>query len=309
MKIIFMGTPDFAVPSLQALNKSNYNVDLVVTQPDRPKGRGRKEIAPPVKNAAISLGYNIAQPSAIKTDKFSNTLKKLQPDLLIVVAYGHILPENILAIPKIGTVNIHASLLPKYRGPAPIQWSVINREQHTGVTSMLLDKGMDTGDILLSAKEKIMPDDTSQSLHDRLAVLGGEVLIKTIKGFETNSLSPIPQNNEEASYAPLLKKSDGRIEWKLPAKKIESFIRGMSPWPGAFTFFGDQRLKIFRAMPAVMEVENPPGTVIKGFEDELRVAAGDQALSILEIQSASGKRLMIKDFLRGKSIPIGSVLG
>ncbi len=307
-KIIFMGTPDFAVPSLEALHKSPYTVDLVVTQPDRPKGRGKKQVAPPVKNTALSFGYNVIQPVSIKTDAFAEELTKKQPDILVVVAFGHILPPKILQIPKMCAVNIHASLLPKYRGPAPIQWAIINGENQTGVTSMLMSKKLDTGDILLSDKEKIHPDDTSESLHDRLSVIGAKLLIKTLEGLESKTLTAIPQDGSTATAAPLLKKKDGHIDWTLPAKSIEPFIRGMTPWPGAFTFFGDKRLKVFKSKIAIMDDEKPPGTVIRGFENELRIATGDQALSILEIQSASGKRLPIRDFLRGANLPPGSIL-
>jgi len=282
--LIFMGTPDFAVPSLKALFENGYNVLMVVTQPDRPKGRGRKVIPPPVKEAAQSFGYDVIQPVSIKDKDFFDTIVRLKPDIFIVVAYGHILPRNILAIPKTGVINLHASLLPKYRGSAPIQWAIINGEKETGVTTMLLDEGMDTGDILLSSKAKITKVDTSATLHDRLSVLGADLLIKT------------------------LKKGDGRIVWEKNAEHIASFIRGVTPWPGAFTFQDNKRLKIFSAKPISVEVDESPGTVVKGFPDELRIATGKGALSVIEIQGASGKRLLIKDFLMGNQMPPGTVL-
>jgi len=306
-KIIFMGTPNFAVPALKTLHKSNYNVALVVTQPDRPKGRGRKLIQSPVKESALKLGYNVIQPFSCKTDEFVKSISKLKPDLFIVVAFGQILPESILAVPRIGAINIHASLLPKYRGAAPIQWAVINGEKETGVTTMFMDKGMDTGDILLSAKEKISSDDTSVTLHDRLSVLGSELLTKTLKAIETNDITPTPQDHGKATYAPLLKKKDGRIDWKLPAENLDAFIRGMSPWPGAFTFHDNKRLKIFKAATLSIDHDEAPGTVVKRFPDELLVATGKGALSIMEIQGASGKRLLIKEFLRGTDVPPGTV--
>ncbi|MBW2589180.1 MAG: methionyl-tRNA formyltransferase, partial [Deltaproteobacteria bacterium] len=249
-----------------------------------------------------------------------------KPDLFIVVAYGHILPKDILAIPETGAINLHASLLPKYRGPAPIQWAIINGENETGVTTMLMDEGLDTGDLLLSSKEKIAADDTSATLHDRLAILGAELLIKTLKSFENNDIlgadlliktlksfenndiNPITQDHAGATYAPLLKKSDGRIIWGKNAEQIASFIRGVTPWPGAFTFQDNRRLKIFSAKPILFEVNEAPGTVIKGFPDELRIATGKGALSVIKIQGASGKRLLIKDFLRGNQMPPGTVL-
>lgn len=308
LKIIFMGTPDFAVPSLKALCKGGYDVSLVVTQPDRPKGRGRKVIPPPVKVVAQSLRINVIQPVSINNDDFIDNITRLKPDIFIVVAYGHILSKNILALPKTGSINLHASLLPKYRGPGPIQWAIINGEKETGITTMIMDEGMDTGDILLSAKDTINPDDTSATLHDRLAALGANLLIKTLKAFESDSINPIPQDHTQATYAPLLKKSDGRIDWKRDAQYLATFIRGVTPWPGAFTFHEKKRLKIFSAHPLSADVSEIPGTVIKGFPDELRIATGKGALSVTEIQGASGKRLFIKDFLRGNQIPPGIVL-
>ena len=310
--VIFMGTPDFAVPCLNALNEYGCKVSLVVTQPDKPKGRGRKLAPPPVKTAAQGFGYPVAQPVSVKTDEFYEQMVEMTPDLLVVVAFGHVLPKRVLDIPVLGAVNVHASLLPKYRGPAPIHRAIINGETETGVTTMLMDKGLDTGEILLAKKCPVEPDDTAESLHDRLAVLGAEVLKKTLKGFEDQSLRPTSQNHAEATYAPLLSKKDGRIDWSRSSQEIERFIRGMSPWPGAFTDFNERRLKIFNAeiQPAVAitpSSSEAPGTVINGFTGELRVRTGDGALSILEIQGASGKRLTIGDFLRGCPIPPGTV--
>jgi len=307
-KIIFMGTPEFAVPALKALHKSNQNLALVVTRPDRPKGRGRKVIPPPVKEVAINLGYEVDQPASIRTAEFANRMAKHKPDIIVVVAFGHIIPKNILAIPKIATINIHASILPKYRGPAPIQWAIINGEIETGVTTMLMDEGLDTGDILLSSKIKIFSDDTSGTLHDRLADLSANLLIQTIESIETGDITPISQDHTQATYAPLLKKNDGRINWEMPAETIEAFIRGMTPWPGAFTFHGNKRLKIFKAMPIIIDTVETPGTVIKRFPGELCVATGKGVLSVINIQGESGKRLLIKDFLRGYKIPPGTIL-
>jgi len=307
-KIIFMGTPEFAVPALTALYKSNQNVALVVTQPDRPKGRGRKIIPPPVKEVAINLKYELDQPSSVRTVEFANRIANHKPDIIVVVAFGHIIPKNILEIPKIAAINIHASLLPKYRGPAPIQWAIINGETETGVTTMLMDEGLDTGDILLSSKIKILSDDTSGSLHDRLANLSAEVLIQTIERIETGNITPISQDHVQATYAPPLKKNDGRMNWEMPAQTLEAFIRGMTPWPGAFTFHGKKRLKIYKAMPIIIDTVEPPGTVIKRFPDELYVATGKGALSVIEIQGESGKRLLIKEFLQGYKIAPGTIL-
>ncbi len=308
IKIIFMGTPDFAVPALKALHQNNNDPAMVITRPDRPKGRGRKITPPPVKTVALKLGYNVVQPVSIKTGEFENLLKRQKPDMIIVVAFGHILSNNILKIPKLATINVHASLLPKYRGSAPIQWAVINGEKETGVTTMLMDEGMDTGDILLSSKTEITLNDTAGSLHDRLAGMGADLLIQTLETIEIKGLNPTPQDHVRATYAPLLKKQDGHLNWQRPAESLDAFIRGMTPWPGAFTFHMDKRLRIFKANPISMEVDKPPGTVIKGFPDELRVSTGRGALSVLEIQGASGKRLLTKDFLRGYNIAPGNVL-
>ncbi|MDO9566720.1 MAG: methionyl-tRNA formyltransferase [Candidatus Desulfaltia sp.] len=308
IKIIFMGTPDFAVPALTALHNNKYDVILVVTQPDRPKGRGRKPVSSPVKEAAVQLGYDVIQPVSIKTDEFANNVIKLKPDMFVVSAFGHILPKRILELPKIGALNIHASLLPKYRGAAPIQWAVINGEKETGVTAMLMDEGLDTGDILFTSKTQISPDDTSATLHKRLADLGADLLVKTLKAIEADNINPIPQDHTIATYAPMLTKKDGHINWEMAAEKLEAFIRGMTPWPGAFTFYNNTRLKIFSSKPIIMPVDTPPGTVLRGFPDELRIATGKGVLSILEIQGQSGKRLLIKDFLRGFKLPVGTVL-
>ena len=303
-----MGTPHFAVPALKALHNNDQNIALVITQPDRPKGRGRKLTSSPVKETALNLGYSVIQPSSVRTAEFSNYIEKHAPGFIVVVAFGHILPKNILTIPQIATINIHASLLPKYRGPAPIQWAIINEEKETGITTMLMDEGMDTGDILLSSKLKIASDDTSGTLHDRLADLGADLLIQTLKTFETGNINPISQDHTQATYAPMLKKNDGRMNWKLPAESLEAFIRGMTPWPGAFTFHEKKRLKFFKARTIVMDTDASPGTVIKGFPDELWISTGKGVLSVMEIQGESGKRLLIKDFLRGYQLPPGTHL-
>lgn len=306
--IIFMGTPQFAVPALKALHKNDQDIALVVTQPDRPKGRGRKLTPSPVKETAMNLGYSVIQPSSVRTAEFSNCIEKHTPDFIVVVAFGHIIPKNILTIPKIATINVHASLLPKYRGPAPIQWAIINEEKKTGVTTMLMDEGLDTGDVLLSSELEIASHDTSGTLHDRLADLGADLLIQTLKAFETSDINPISQDHARATYAPMLKKNDGRMNWKLPAESLEALIRGMTPWPGAFTFHEKKRLKIFKAKTIVVDTEASPGTVIKSFPDELWISTGKGVLSIMEIQGESGKRLLIKDFLLGYKLRPSSKL-
>ena len=307
-RIIFMGTPEFAVPALRALHNNDLNVVLVVTQPDCRKGRGRRLSPPPVKKTAVNLGYPVLQPSSVRSVEFSNIIAEYEPDFIVVVAFGRIIKKNILDIPKIAAINIHASLLPKYRGSAPIQWAIIKGENKTGVTIMLMDEGMDTGDILLSSEIEISPDDTSDILHDRLADLGANLLIETLNAFDTGDIHPISQDHIQATYAPMLKKDDGRMNWKTPAQSLETFIRGMTPWPGAFTFHGEKRLKIFKAKAISANANDSPGTVMKGFPDELWIATGNGVLSVLEIQSESGKRLPIKDFLRGYALPPGTHL-
>jgi methionyl-tRNA formyltransferase len=308
LDIVFMGTPDFAVPALRKLCAGPHAVRLVVTQPDRPKGRGRKIHPPPVKAAALSLGCEVLQPRSIKDPELTARLESIRPDFLVVIAYGHILTKNLLAIPRRGAINIHASILPKYRGPAPIQWAIINGEKETGITAMLMDDGLDTGDILQLARTPISADDTSSTLHDRLSEMAPALLLETLEQFSSGAVQPAPQDEALASYAPLLRKKDGHIDWHQDADAIECMIRGMNPWPGAFTFLDDKRLKIWRAKSLPGDAGAPAGTVITGFPDELRVAAGSGILTILEIQGASGKRLDIRDFLRGCAIPPGTRL-
>jgi len=307
-RIVFMGTPEFAVPVLTSLVHGGHRVVLTVTQPDRPKGRGKTVVFPPVKIAALSLGCPVLQPETVRTEAFCDTITDLAPDLLVVVAYGHVLPQRILDIPKLGAVNIHASLLPQYRGPAPIQWAVIHREKETGITVMRMDKGLDTGDMLSTGSLPILPDDTSGTLHDRLARMGADLLIETLKYFETHCKNAVPQDHTLATYAPLLKKEDGHLDWRQTAEALEARIRGVTPWPGAFCFCDGKRIKIFRAVRKSFPTSQAPGTVLKGFSEELTVAAGQDALVILELQGESGKRLMVRDFLRGHPIAPGTVL-
>jgi methionyl-tRNA formyltransferase len=308
LDIVFMGTPEFAVPSLFAVAAAGHRISLVVTQPDRGRGRGKKLAFPPVKAAAVKLNLDVVQVASLGSEPLFQKLVQLSPDLLVVVAFGHILSGRLLDIPALGAVNVHASLLPKYRGPAPIQWAVINGETHTGVTTMRMDAGMDTGDILLSESTPIFPDDTAATVHDRLAQIGAALLVQTIDGLGAKTLTPIAQDHGKATYAPMLKKEDGRINWSRSAAEIEAFIRGMTPWPGAFTYFDNRRLKLFSAKIARMDTPAPPGTIIPGFDDELRVATGDGALSIDQIQANSGKRMGICDFLHGCCMLPGTCL-
>jgi methionyl-tRNA formyltransferase len=278
----------------------------VVTQPDRPRGRGRRCTPPPVKQAATTLNYDVLQPGNVRDPEFMDLLKSIAPDFLVVVAFGQILPAAILAIPRHGAINVHASLLPKYRGPAPIQWAIMRGENQTGVTTMLMDTGVDTGDMLLRAETPIGTEDTSASLHDRLAAMGADLLLSTIHGMWTGDVFPQAQNHAKATFAPMLRKEDGRIRWEQSARSIDARIRAMTPWPGAFCFFREKRYKIHRARTIPGVSISPPGTVVPGFPDELRIATGDGVLSVLEIQGESSKRLPVSEFLRGNSIALGA---
>lgn len=304
-----MGTPDFAVPPLLALHKAGYALPLVVTQPDRPKGRGRALAPPPVKTAALELGYDILQPETIRDPAIIEQIKALAPDFLVVVAFGQILPMAVLQIPKQGPINVHASLLPRYRGPAPIQWAMIRGETETGITTILMDSGVDTGDMLLSANTQIRCDETADMLHHRLAQLGAEVLLETLHQLIAGKLFPQAQKHDQATYAPMLQKQDGHVDWQQDIEQLDRFVRAMTTWPGAFCFWGDKRLKILKASP-LPGLPRPvaPGTVVERFPDELCVAAANGLLLINEIQNQSGKRLSARDFLRGNRMAPGTVL-
>lgn len=308
-RIVFMGTPDFAVPALEALHQSRHEVAAVVTRPDRPKGRGRKLMPPPVKVTAQALGYEVAQPGCIHQPECLSFLATLKPDLFVVIAFGRLLKPHHFAIPSQGVINVHASLLPRYRGPAPIQWSIINGDQETGVTTMMMVEELDAGDILLQARTPIGKNETAASLHDRLATMGAALLVDTLDRLADNALQPVAQDPALVTYAPKLRKKDGRIQWDQPTSAIDAFVRGMTPWPGAFTFLGDTRLKIFKVQPALLPQPAPPGTVLAGFSNEIRVATGDGALTIREIQSASSRRMATEEFLKGTNIIPGTQLG
>lgn len=299
MNIVFMGTPDFAEESLRKLVANGYNVSAVFTKPDMPVGRKRILTPPEVKVAAEELGLPVYQPTTLKDDETFEILKGLKPDLIVVVAYGKILPKRILELPPLGCINVHASLLPKYRGASPIQWSIVCGESETGVSTMLLDEGMDTGDILLTAKTEIGKEETAEQLWDKLKVLGGELLIETVKGLENGSITPIKQDETQATYAPIIKKQDGEIDWKLSANEIDCKIRGLHAWPVAYTKVDNKMLKIFSA--EIVNENGKPGEVLKS-EKELVVACGENALKITELQLEGSKHMKTEDFLRGKSI-------
>ncbi len=306
MRIVFMGTPDFAVLPLKALCDKGYDICAVVTQPDRPKGRGRKPSPPPVKVEADKQGLLVLQPESVKTEEFTKTLSDLNADVFVVIAYGHILPQDILSLAKIMPINIHASMLPKYRGPAPIQWAIIDGDDQTGVTAMRMAAGMDTGDILSTAQVSIMDNDTSQTLHDRLSQAGADLLIDIFKRLD--SITHEPQEHEKATYARALKKADGRIDWSQSAVAIDRLIRGVTPWPGAFTFAGEKRIRILEAKVWQEGTSASAGTVISSSGGVFLIATGDGVINLLKVQSASGKPLAAADFLCGARINPGEVL-
>jgi len=302
-----MGTPEFAVPSLRELVNYKYEVVCVVCQPDKPKGRGRKLYSPPVKLLAEENSIPVLQPQKIRTDEFFGKLSSFKPDLICVTAYGRIIPPNILELPKYGCINVHASLLPKYRGAAPVNWALINGEKKTGITTMFMDEGMDTGDILLTEEIEIESEDTSVELGNKLSEIGAGLLIKTIEKLEADELVRIKQNDDEATYAPIIKKEVGKIDWNKSADEIRNLIRGTQPWPGAFTTYNGRNLKIFKA--GVTDSAGKPGEIESADGKTLRVGTGDGCLDILELQLEGGKRLSVENFLRGNKIETGTVLG
>ncbi|MCP4023767.1 MAG: methionyl-tRNA formyltransferase [Desulfobacteraceae bacterium] len=306
-KIIFMGTPDFAVPALKALAaRKNFHISLVVTQPDRPKGRGKKLAVSPVKAAALELGLDLFQPDKINTQKDLATLADCNPDYFVVVAFGQILSLEVLDIPKKYPVNIHGSLLPKYRGAAPIQASILNMDKDTGITTMVMDTGMDTGDMLLKSKTPISVNDTAQDLHDRLAQIGADLILETIDALEENRIKPIPQDHEKATYVKMLKKSDGKIDWSLENKNICAHINAMTPWPGAFSSLNDRYIKIFKIIESEESTGKEPGMVFCCDKEGIHVSCGKKSVIIKELMGSSGKRLLADAFLRGHNLLPGT---
>ncbi len=311
MNIVFMGTPDFAVPCIKALIDSGENVQAVFTQPDKPKGRGYKLTPPPVKEIALTHNIPVYQPASLKKgDDAENALKlltELSPDLIIVVAYGKILPKAILDIPKY-CINVHASLLPKYRGAGPIQWSVLNGEKVTGVTTMLMAEGLDTGDMLLSKSVEIGENETASELHDRLSVLGAEVLLETINAVKADKLTPIKQDDSLSNYAPMLTKDMCPIDFTKPAQEVHNHIRGLSAFPCAVTTLAGKRLKVYKSEIVSGNYKNKTAGMVVNAKN-FTVACGDgNCVRFLEIQAEGGKRMSTADYLRGKSVEEGTIL-
>ena len=310
MKIVFMGTPDFAEKSLEAVYNAGHEILAVVTNPDRPKGRGMKMVASPAKEFAISKELKIYQPEKVRKNiDFIEEIKALEPDVICVVAYGKILPKEILEIPKFGCINVHGSLLPKYRGAAPIQWAVINGEKVTGVTTMYMDVGMDTGDMILKEETEIAPDETTGELWDRLAKIGAGLLVKTLEQIENKTAPRIPQG-EDFTMAPMLDKEMSKIDWEnKTAQEIKNLVRGLNPIMGTYSYLNRKKIKIWKV--DVVEADNVDvrnGTVLKAdSKDGLYIKAKNGIVKILEIQGENAKRMNIQDFLRGNKIEVGSI--
>lgn len=304
-RIIFMGTPDFAVPSLQALIDGPDEVIAVICQPDKQSGRGRKLTAPPTKILAAEHGIPVLQPQSIRTESFLEQIKTLAPDLIIVAAYGKILPGSLLHLPPLGTINVHGSLLPKYRGAAPIQWAVIKGEKETGVTIMQMDEGMDTGDILLTASIPIQDNDTAGSVFTKLADLGGKTLFAAIRLLKEEKLYPLRQDDSLVSLAPLLSKEMGHIDWTRDARSLHSLIRGLDPWPSAYGFFQQKRFRFYQPQVIAGNVSEQPGTLCRADREGLLVATGKDYLLIREIQPEGKKRMDVHSYLCGFPMPAG----
>lgn len=308
-RVIFFGTPEFAVPSLNALIEAGEDVVSVVTQPDRPKGRGRVIRPSPIKELALKHGIPVLFPERIRDEVFIQGLKDLTPDLIIVVAYGRILPKEILEIPPLGCINLHASLLPSYRGAAPINWTIIKGEKETGVTTILMDEGMDTGPILLSERVLIGDDETAGELSKRLAYQGAGLLLRTIEGIRTDSIRPTPQDHSRATYAPMLKKEDGHIDWsKGGAEDIRNLVRGMNPWPGAYTYWQGIRINIYKGRIREDGIKDRPGTVLRASSEGIEVATGRGIFVITELQPEGRKRMEASEFLKGYRVEKNKVL-
>ncbi|WP_053552439.1 methionyl-tRNA formyltransferase [Desulfuromonas soudanensis] len=301
-----MGTPDFALATLEGLLDTGVDLCAVYTQPDRPKGRGNKLSAPPVKELALARGIPVYQPVKLRDPAVVEELRALAPDLIVVVAYGQILPKSVLEIPRYGCINVHASLLPRYRGAAPINQAVIDGEEVAGVTTMVMDVGLDTGAMLIKRATPIGPEETAGELHDRLALLGREAMEETLERLCAGTLRAEAQDDALSTYAPMMKKEDGRIDWSRSAQAIHNQVRGLDPWPGAFTHLDGEVLKIARTRPEPGEGE--PGTVLSAGADGVRIACGEGVLLVRELQLPGKRRLSARDFLQGKHLPPGTTL-
>ena len=309
MKIIYMGTPDFAVAPLAALAENGYEVEAVITQPDKPKGRGKTMMPTPVKEEALKHGIPVLQPVKVRDPEFVEELKNLAPDIIIVAAFGQIIPKSILDMPRFGCINIHASLLPKYRGAAPIQQAVIDGEKESGVTTMQMDAGLDNGDMLLKTVVPLDEKETGGSLFDKLSKAGADLLLETLDALENGTVTPQKQGESPTAYAKMLTKDMGAIDWNRPAKELERLIRGLNPWPSAYTKLNGKTLKIWAADVCGQTGEKAqPGTVLKAEKDEFLIQTGEKILSVKELQLEGKKRMDTAAFLRGCHLEKGMIL-
>lgn len=309
MRIIFMGTPDFSVPTLEALVASEHEVAAVVTQPDKPKGRGKEIHMSPVKECALKHNIPVYQPVRARDEAFVEEMRTLKPDAMVVIAFGQILPKSLLDLPKYGCVNIHASLLPKYRGAAPIQWAVINGDEETGITTMMMDVEMDTGDMLEKTVVKLNPDETGGSLFDRLSLLGGDLILSTLSKLEKGEITPQPQDHAQATYVKKISKSMGDIDWTMDAVSIERLVRGLNPWPSAFTRWNGKMLKIWEAQVLPdPETKAPCGSVIRASDEGLKIQTGNGVLCVTSLQLEGKKRMDTAAFLRGYQVESGCIM-
>lgn len=307
MKLLFCGTPHFAVPTLEKLIAQGHEVQLVICQPDEPAGRGYQIAAPPVKELAVRLGIPVFQPAKLKDAATVEFLSKYHPDAIVIVAYGRIIPPWMIELPRLGCINLHASLLPNYRGAAPIQWAIMQGERVTGVTTMKIDPGLDTGDVLLMREEAIRDDDTTESLAARLAVIGADLMAETLTGLERGDIVSRPQDHSQATLAPILKKDHGRIDWSMPAEAIAWRVRGLRPWPGAFTSFRGKNFHVWAARPAVIAgpTTGEPGTLNVEGSKLLVLCGNGTCLELTEVQVEGKKRLPARDFLNGVRVAPG----
>ena len=309
MRILFMGTPDFAVPSLEALIGAGHEICGVFTQPDKPKNRGMKLQAPPVKECALTHDIPVYQPTKLRDGTALALIQELAPELIVVAAYGRILPDDILAAPPKGCINVHSSLLPNYRGAAPINWAVLNGDRETGVTIMHMAHDLDAGDIISQAATPIDQDETVVTLHDRLAELGGKLLAETVAQIDAGTATRIPQDHEKATLAPMLSRELSPMDWSRPARALHNQVRGLIPWPAAVTTLGDKRCKVFKTVVSEEQTSAAPGTVLLAGKDGLAVACGEgTVLRIEELQPDGGKRMRAADYLRGHPIEAGTML-
>lgn len=307
MRVVFMGTPDFAVPVLEALTESKHEVVAVVTQPDKRKGRGKEMQYTPVKTAALNHGIEVYQPAKVKDEEFQNVLRAINADVIVVVAFGQILPPSIIHMPKYGCINVHASLLPKYRGAAPIQWAVIDGEKETGITTMQMDEGLDTGDMMLKEVVPVDEKETGGSLHDKLAACGGKIILETLQRVEDGTVTYTKQDDSKSNYAKMLDKNLGKIDFTKKAVEIERLIRGLNPWPSAYTKLNGKTLKIWDA--DILEGENEtPGKIVNITKDQIWISTGEGILAVNELQLEGKKRMNTEDFLRGYKME-NAVLG